>query len=540
MFRYREAIGLDIGEWEAKIVYARRSGVAAKIHATHTLHLGEDPEQAAEVIKAFFEKQEWFDVPCVIGLRGEDLMLRVITDEANSQRTVKEIVDEQMEHFSTLSSSATVSQYLVSRDNHGARQIVLAVARMDTVLRQIDFVREIGLNIVDLVPGPVALYNASRYLFPWCSAPLMSVDISGDSTQVVVGQAGGISFARRFLLGERTLYGQDAAHDDQGELFSEEDPSEEEAWNSKEGFREWMAELKGCMSYYNSRYRSKKDRPKKLILSGSATLDDNRIHDVKESLGFDVARAGDLKKAKIFSGDGSFLAALGFALSGLGKERVSLSLLPDYLKEFFALRWQFKYWVAAGLALVLATVLIVFRLHGDVGHKRKMLEEKTTELKRLQQLEERLYRLESENQALSRQIVPLRTALDNRRVAKKVLDAVARSKHRDDWITLIADAPSYFEKNLSDDTVEDNGYLAEESKARYPIRRFNKLVIEGFTPLDDLSTVRAMIETLRREEMIESVDLLPDDKIREDLVAEKGLGDIERSPFAIELSVKKK
>ena len=73
----------------------------------------------------------------------------------------------------------------------------------------------------------------------------------------------------------------------------------------------------------------------------------------------------------------------------------------------------------------------------------------------------------------------------------------------------------------------------------YPIRPFNQIVLEGYTPLDDLSTVRAMIETLRESSCISDVDLLPDDKLRVNPDRDQRWAEVNSRLFAVEISVEK-
>jgi hypothetical protein len=44
--------------------------------------------------------------------------------------------------------------------------------------------------------------------------------------------------------------------------------------------------------------------------------------------------------------------------------------------------------------------------------------------------------------------------------------------------------------------------------------QINKVIVEGYTPEPDLSTVRSMLENLRAAPAISQADLLPDDRVR--------------------------
>ena len=66
---------------------------------------------------------------------------------------------------------------------------------------------------------------------------------------------------------------------------------------------------------------------------------------------------------------------------------------------------------------------------------------------------------------------------------------------------------------------------------------FEQIVVEGYTPVADLSTVRTMIEALREHPAVEDADLLGDDRLREDPERDERWAPADCQLFAIEITV---
>jgi len=127
-------------------------------------------------------------------------------------------------------------------------------------------------------------------------------------------------------------------------------------------------------------------------------------------------------------------------------------------------------------------------------------------------------------------------AVHNGEILRAVVHAIGESKHPDDWITLIADAESYAEEGQ-----EESGGGARETRASRrkgtARKEFEQVVIEGYTPVEDLSTVRAMIEALRNSPGIAGADLLADDRVNRDEARDERWAMTRCRLFAVEITV---
>jgi len=540
MFRYRESIGLDISEDVARIVHLRRSLFRLSFRHSLSVPLSGDPEEAADVLRGVFQKHGWFNTPCVIGLRGESLMLRVLKCESGERAGIRAFVDQQMEHFQSLSNAPTVTEHIISGRGGPDPVMIIGMARMDTVLEHIDYARRIGINVVNLVPGPLAVYNSISYLAPWSLGPTVCVDIAARSTQVVIGSGRSIAFARRYLIGADHLAGRAVSELEQPELFNRGDRGAVATSNlSRDAyFKEWLAELNGCLKFHLSRFGGvRRKTAGRIIVSGMDRFPPEWMERLRSSSGLDALHLQDLPRAKKIEGKAGLVAAAGFALAGVGCERVKLSLLPRKLKEAYTLAWQVKYWLAAGLAMVLGISLMLARMRSDVRRQISLLDARRERLAHLEDCQRRLDELESENRTIEWQVQTLRAAAGNGRIFEAMLAAVARAKHSEDWITLIADSSSYFKQDIGDAEERRAENPNDQDRARPAVDPIEKIVLEGYTPLDDLSTVRAMIEKLRESPIVSDVDLLPDDKVRQNPETRKRWSGYSKTRFAIEISV---
>ena len=64
----------------------------------------------------------------------------------------------------------------------------------------------------------------------------------------------------------------------------------------------------------------------------------------------------------------------------------------------------------------------------------------------------------------------------------------------------------------------------------------DQVIVEGYTPVDDLSKLQDMIETLRAHPAVETADLLPDDKVRADPVRDERWDGMLSNLFAIQIT----
>ncbi len=503
MFRYRTILGVDFSERYVALALVRRHGVRAVIAEAHRVPLTGNPGEDDRTLTGFLRKKGWAGLPAVIGLRGQDLLLRILDIPSEDQRPVDELIDEQMEHFATMGSLHTVNEHRVTRTDGGGRRVLFAASRMDTVIRELDRTQRHGLSVADLLPAAVALYNLASSSVPRPSGPLVCVDVESSYTAVVIGQDDEIFFVRRFLIGSLAMG------------FSEGTETAS-APPDPRAFEGWQDELKGCLSFYQSRNPGRRSDPDRILVCGEPAWTTARMQWLSEATGMAVDRLSGMGRSEALEGRDCCVVAAALGMMGMGRARVPFSLLPREMGEALAFSWQWKYWVLAGVMLVLSVLMYTIRLSREVYGQQRTLEGKTERFNRLQRMERDYHELQVNSVELRRQLEPLRAAALNGEVLRALLAAVSEARAEDDWLYLIADSVTYFNADDPGETGPAGRQLEPETREGLAVRFIDQIIIEGFTPVEDLSTVRGMINRLREYPFVKRVDLLPDDKVRKD------------------------
>lgn len=514
MHRYRQAIGLDLGRTQARVVRVVRRGFGVAVRDAVTVPLPIDPAEASGVLQGLFVKRSWLKTPCVVGLRGEGVLMRVVQVPPADSRPADAIVADEVERFLGGSPSQSCRDHAESR-GRGGRQVVFALMRTDSVLIHLGVPREAGLQIVDAAPAAVALYAAATWCEEGEAGVIASADVEERETEFVIGRGRDLRFVRHFPAGVASLQA-DAAPADAG------------------GVRlpDWAEEFRACLDYYRAHHKGEDQEPRRLILAGPEPGDAARAA-MEESAEMPVRRFAETSKALIFDGHGEYAVACGLALTALGAAPFRLSLLPAAWREEVVLRWQFKWWAAAGAAVLLALGAIVATIRHDRDWQQAQRSTLREQLDRLQGAEAEWRRKADERAATMRRLVPLRAAAWNNESVDALLAALSAAKHTNDWVTLLADAVSYTASATPSGGA--NTVTQPVGRRASPIRQY---VVEGYTPTHDLSTVREMIGRLRAYPFITSADLLADDRLRADPARDQRWADSGGRLFALEIAVR--
>ena len=481
--RQRTVIGLDIGRHSAKAVRMVRTGGGAAVTQSDWVRLPEVESERRRVLQSFIEQHGWSGCACVVPVRGEAAMVRALPVGGGGRRRLREVVGREVEQFTSLADGGTVSDAVEQPRFARRRSVLLAVGRLDGILRAVETYDALGLRVVDVVPGAVAMFNGIRWLDGVGRRPFVCVDLGHDDTDVCIGRRRQLFAVRRFPIGAAGFGGDEGVQ--KQEL--------------------WIAELKACLDLYAAQFTHRKFTPRIVVLGGGGALTPELAERAEAALGLPVRPLNRSGRQVGVDEVERFVTAIGLGVSGLGVGRTAISLLPRAMRENLVLRWQKRYWVLSASALAAAIIALSAGRFMDLRRTERMIARRAAELTDLHDSRERLMGLEALNGRLERQTAPFRRAARNGVVLRAMIDAVGTAKHPDDWITLIADARSY--ARTEDETKRD---APEELSSP------DQIIVEGYTPVQDLSTVRAMIDALQQHPEVAAADLLGDDRLRKD------------------------
>ena len=520
MVYYKQAIGLDVGGHSAKAVRAVRRGRRVSFEETGWVRLPSDFGQRQRVLRTFVKKNGWEGLPCVVQLRGESVMLRRIDIAPEDPRSVEDIIAMETDQFNGLTDQGTASNHVAMRGIAGHRSIFMAVGRNDVIQRAVEMPGELALEIADVVPGAVAMFNAVSMLCPRSTRPFVCVELGHDGTEVVVGQRRSILSVRRFPIGMRSIPESLRSPASSGAKASGLPMTEASVLKAADN---WIHELQSCLRLYVSQFPGDSFDPEKIILCGGGARVPGISEKVEQTVGIKTLRLSDLRKTPVVRDIERFATAMGLAMAGIGKGYIRVSLLPHAVREKLILQSQKKYWVMSSVALVLATLIMILGIYTELKRKKAIVSVLKEELSGRRMLKEKLDEYRRLNNNLEGRVAPFRKAVHNGEILRAVIQAAAQAKHPDDWITLIADADSYFQ--------------AEQNADMEFWTNFGQIVIEGYTPVEDLSTVRAMIEALRKTPAVLEADLLGDDRVRADETRDEIWATTQCRLFAVEMTV---
>lgn len=525
MFRYRTVIGVDFSDSYVAMALIRRKGIRVTVEETHRLPLTGDREADDRALVGFLSKKKWQGTPTVVGLRGESILLRILDVAPDDHRPVSDLLAEQMEHFALLDASETVYDHLVTRSADGGRRVLFAATRMDTVSRMMGRVQGLGLDVIDLMPSAVGLYNLSAFLVPRPAGQMICVDVEEDYTAVVIGENNEIMFMRRYLIGSRSMG------------FEEGDKGEKSSGKVDGSLKNWLSELKACLSFFQSRNPGKANSPTRLLMCGVPHWSQERLDWLRKQTGIDATVISEFGRGDLLSSKECCAVAAGLGLNGIGGSRVCASLIPREIGEALSLGWQWKYWAATGIMLVLSMAFYAMLLSRSVYNQRRSLADGADHLHLLQTLEQQVLGLHDEIEVLEERMAPLRTGVRNGEAVRAVIAAVCDVLEEKDWLYLIADSHTYFQDKSTAQSLRAERRLDPETAEDKAIRFIDQLIIEGFTPAEDLSSVRGMISRLRQYPFVKRVDLLPDDKIRRDEARDARASEMGGHLFALEIGI---
>ena len=543
-------VGVDIGRYAVKAVWAQRSRTGFTVDRTETLRLPPGSGNPTTVMAPWIEKcglQRW---PCVLGFTGSQCMFQPLTLAPNDPRTDDQACAIEIVKFNEMASETMTygsSPMAIHKDQ---RSMLLAMARMSLVDAFLRIARESGLNVIELVPNPVALFNAMEASVDKHDAPYLYLNIGSSATEIAIGGAAGMFFARAFSAGGQIFTDAIARAQSLPSGQAEELKLSSGSFAKAEGSVAaaiapaaalWLQELNACLAVYRSLFPDPKHKPVKVVLAGGSAALRGLPEYVSASLNVETVAAESLPRLPVREKPSQFLTAAGLAMVGLGLGR-HISLLPQRVKDELSFRRQKPFWIAAGgmAVLILAGSLIGgyrdFKRMEDHLNKRKM------SLTRRQQLAGQIEQVIHQSDVIRSMAAPVRKMLGSGPVMRDAITVISRSKDADDWISLVVDSNHYFTPPFTSAVPErvwnvDPKIVKNMDTNNLAIQR---IIVEGYTRRGNLKTVRQLIARLGKAEFVESADALNDDLVMPPAPGQKRPYLPGAQPFAMDVRVKRK
>jgi hypothetical protein len=411
--------------------------------------------------------------------------------------------------------------------------------------------QKLGMEVVDIIPASAALFAATEHAGFGQAGPYVAADIGHAVTEMAAGTRGGLMFARSFAAGGRLFTDTLAKVSDlptrQAESLKEtpvsiaDRPDTDQAALAKAADL-WVSEFQSAVSVLRSSISDEGDLPKRLVLSGGGSELAGLADYLRGKLDLEILPA----RQPLLEGVGApsrFLIATGLALAALSAEGKTISLLPPPLQDELLFRTQKKYWIAAGVTAALILAVSLAGGYRDFKRMERQMNVQRDSLRRCQELAQQIESIKAQNRVIQEMVAPVQTLLQNGPLFRDVLGRLAESKHPDDWITLVADADSYFSGSRDSPgggppgAAGRRGYSAGAGPAGPPADAFSRVIIEGYTRRMDLSTVKTLISSLQSAAFVESADLLGDDEIVREAGRESEWSGLRGRRFVIDVRI---
>jgi Tfp pilus assembly PilM family ATPase len=548
-------VGLDIGRYAAKAAWVRSRGNRFVVTRVESLRLPPDRQDNKAVIKSWIEKIGLPRAECVVGLSGQHAMFQPFTLAPGDQRTLEQAAGMEVLQFNEMASETMVYGYAPLELKPDERRMILAMARPMILDGLLELARTVGARAVDIVPGPVALFNAVMPCVEKVDAPLLLVNIGATATEVAVGVSGGLMFGRAFGSGGQMFTdalaraaGLPGTH---AEAAKTRDASLQDETPRGAALRScadlWITEFRSCLSVYRSSYGAVDQMPRRMLLAGKGATLRGLPEYLASKLGIEVVPLAQAVGPALGDDPAQFAVAVGLAVSGTEAATAPISLLPSPVRHELMFRRQKPFWVAAGVAAALVLGVSLVGGYRDTKRKEAVLETQRTSLKRRQQLVAELESVRKGTDYMISMSEPVNRLVRAGPLIRDLIATLAASIGERDWITTVCDADSYFSYQPPPEAAKMTPAGMRErrrQKAKTPLKgedivRHRRVIIEGFTRNPDLTSVRSLIEAIRGQKFVESADLLSAD-LEKASAFETESGRFDAGRFVIDVMLKEK
>jgi len=169
MARKGTVVGIDIGQYAVKAVWAERRGGTPIVTRMESLRLPTDRSDSGNIIGPWIEKMGIPAFPCVIGLPGAQSIFQPLFLPPEDLRTFEQATAMEVVKFNEMASETMIYGFSPISINPGERRLILSMARPSVLHDALGRARTLGLDVIDIVPTPAAastvvLINSLRFI----------------------------------------------------------------------------------------------------------------------------------------------------------------------------------------------------------------------------------------------------------------------------------------------------------------------------------------------------------------------------------------
>jgi len=529
--RKNQILGLDIGRHTAKAVSVAAKGNGIEVLRVETLRLPANSLERKSILARWIKEHDLTGTRCVISLPGQQAMFQPMFLVPGDPRTIEQAAAMEILKLRDIASetmSYSVAQFGSVQDE---RRVLMAMGRPALIAESMAWVQDLGLEILDILPAPVALFNA---LVPaHGSEPSLFAHIGSSTTEIAIGSSEGLMFARAFAVGGlpftealakiKQLQVPQAENLKVTGACTLDDPDPAVNAALKRVADLWLSEFQSCLSVFNSLFPKPADRPKRIVLSGGGALLAGFSRYVALKTGLEVTTDIRLPTNGKCQPPSIWAIAAGLACAGVQPRKCGISFLPQSVREEQMFRREKPFWIAASIVAALILVVSLVGGYYDIKRMENHLNTQRASLERRRDLVSRIETAQLQANLIRDMAAPVDNLTRIGPTVREVLSIVAAAKHPNDWITLVCDGESYQFKSPSaallttpesslPDRRRHQTTTVSEVVTNKP-SRLEHIIIEGFTPKLDFSTVQALIDRLEAVKLIATADLLSDDQL---------------------------
>ena len=556
MARRNQILGLDLGHSTVKAVVAS-GDTPRRVERTAVLKLPAGEFDRRSMVTRWIKENNFTGMRAAVTVSGQQAMFQPMFMVPGDPRTIEQAAAMEMVKLREIADDEMTYGFAPFGGGVGERRVLLTMVRPDVLEAVLTFVREVGLQIDDVVPAPVALFNAMVPRAGSDPTPQVFVHIGHSVTELAIGSPDGLMFARAFAGGGQ-LFTEVLArarqvpvpHAENAKVTGETtltagEPALVAALTRAADM--WIAEFQSCMAVYNSLFAQRRDRPQRMVLTGGGSMLGGLAAYIQQKTGLSVVADAP------FRVEGSFepraVWPLAASLAGLApSERTCpITVLPQRLRDEQVFRRQKPFWIAA--AATAALILGVSLATGFYDNQRmaRQLQDQRASLERRKGLVAGIEDTKQRTEAIRELAAPVVNLLRTGPTMRRLISLTAESKDPGDWITLVTDEESYYAKRPSDALLGEGDDTSGRRRQPGPAVVFDSptnrapiirgVIIEGYTRKQSFSSVQKLIDQLNKADFVEKADLLSDDKLVQPERQEDRAHDTRSKRFVISVKV---